>query len=151
MPREFPLKSNEMLGFMPLFTVKFDCAGHSLRQWNDCVKHAARIFHDDVHHQMDTFSTLLTICAGNSPVTGEFPAHIGQWCRALMFSLMCTWINSWANNGEAGDLRLHRAHYYVTVVHWVHFLSTRPQTIVWTNVDQVPWLYTASPWVSQLW
>ena len=27
-------------------------------------------------HQMETFSALLTICAGNSPVTGEFPA---QW------------------------------------------------------------------------
>ena len=26
-------------------------------------------------HQMDTFSALLTICAGNSPVTGEFPAQ----------------------------------------------------------------------------
>ena len=24
-------------------------------------------------HQMETFSALLTICAGNSPVTGEFP------------------------------------------------------------------------------
>ena len=27
------------------------------------------------HHQMDAFSTLLAICAGNSPVTGEFPAQ----------------------------------------------------------------------------
>ena len=26
-------------------------------------------------HQMETFSTLLAICAGNSPVTGEFPAQ----------------------------------------------------------------------------
>ena len=26
-------------------------------------------------HQMDTFSALLGLCAGNSPVTGEFPAH----------------------------------------------------------------------------
>ena len=24
---------------------------------------------------METFSTLLAICAGDSPVTGEFPAH----------------------------------------------------------------------------
>ena len=24
-------------------------------------------------HQMETFSVLLAICAGNSPVTGEFP------------------------------------------------------------------------------
>ena len=26
-------------------------------------------------HQMETFSALLAICAGNSPVSGEFPAH----------------------------------------------------------------------------
>ena len=28
-----------------------------------------------------------------------------------MFSLSCTWTNSWANNGDAGDLRRHHAHY----------------------------------------
>ena len=27
------------------------------------------------HHQMEAFSALLAICAGNSPVTGEFPAQ----------------------------------------------------------------------------
>ena len=26
-------------------------------------------------HQMETFSALLTICAGNSPVAGEFPVQ----------------------------------------------------------------------------
>ena len=26
-------------------------------------------------HQMETFSALLDICAGNSPVSGEFPTH----------------------------------------------------------------------------
>ena len=30
--------------------------------------------------------------------------HKGQWCRALMFSLICVWINTWVNNCEAGDL-----------------------------------------------
>ena len=39
--------------------------------------------------------------------------HKGQWCRALMFSLICAWINGWVNNGEAGDLRRHRTHYDV--------------------------------------
>ena len=28
-----------------------------------------------LHHQMETFSALLAICAGNSPVHGEFPAQ----------------------------------------------------------------------------
>ena len=42
--------------------------------------------------------------------------HKGQWRGALMFSLMCPWINGWVNNGEAGDLRCHHAHYDVTVM-----------------------------------
>ena len=40
----------------------------------------------------------------------------GQWCGALMFSLICAWINGWVNNGEAGDLRRHRAHNDVIVM-----------------------------------
>ena len=32
-----------------------------------------------------------------------------------MFSLICAPINSWVNNGEAGDLGRNRAHYDVTV------------------------------------
>ena len=39
-----------------------------------------------------------------------------QWSGALMFSLICTWINGWVNNREAGDLRRHRAHYDETVM-----------------------------------
>ena len=42
--------------------------------------------------------------------------HKGQWRGALMFSLICVWINSWVNNGEAGDLRRYRAHYDVIVM-----------------------------------
>ena len=34
----------------------------------------------------------------------------------LWFSLICAWINSWVNNGEAGYLRHHRAHYDVIVM-----------------------------------
>ena len=66
-------------------------------------------------HQMEAFSALLTLCAGNSPVTGEFP-HKGQWRGALMFSLISVWINGWVHNREAGDLRCHRAHHDVTVM-----------------------------------
>ena len=38
-------------------------------------------------------------------------SHKGQWRGALMFSLICAWINGWVNNREAGDLRRHRAHF----------------------------------------
>ena len=44
------------------------------------------------------------------------PPHKGQWRGALMFSLICVWINRWVNNREAGDLRRYRAHYDVIVM-----------------------------------
>ena len=46
---------------------------------------------------------------------GEFPQK-GQWQGALMFSLICVWINGWVNNREAGDLRRYRGHYDVIVM-----------------------------------
>ena len=42
--------------------------------------------------------------------------HKGQWRGALMFSLICVWINDWVNNREAGDLRRYCAHYDVIVM-----------------------------------
>ena len=48
-----------------------------------------------------------------SPVNSP---HKGQLRGTLMFSLICTQINGWVNNGEAGDLRHYRAHYDVTVM-----------------------------------
>ena len=42
--------------------------------------------------------------------------HKGQWRGALMFSLICVWINGWVNDREAGDLRRYRVHYDVTVM-----------------------------------
>ena len=35
-----------------------------------------------------------------SPVNSP---HKGQWRGALMFSLICVWINGWVNNRETGD------------------------------------------------
>ena len=64
---------------------------------------------------METFQRYLPFVRGihRSPVNSP---HKGQWGRALMFSLICAWINDWVNNGEAGDLRCYRAHYVVTVI-----------------------------------
>ena len=64
---------------------------------------------------METFYAFLAICAGNSPVTGEFPAQMPV-TRSFDVSFDLTWINGWVHNGEAGDLRRHRAHYDVTVM-----------------------------------
>ena len=72
------------------------------------------------HHQMNTFSASLAFCMGNSPGPVNSP-HKGQWRGALMFSLIWTWINSWVNNPEAGDLRRHRAHCDVIVMNMWSF------------------------------
>ena len=62
-------------------------------------------------YQVETFSALVALCEGNSPVTVNFP-HKGQWSRASMFSLVC----AWTNHRDAGDLRHHHAHYDVIVI-----------------------------------
>ena len=60
-------------------------------------------------HPMETFSALLTLCVGNSPVT----VTTELWC----FLLICVRANGWANSRYAGVLRHHRVHYDVTVLH----------------------------------
>ena len=62
---------------------------------------------------MEAFSALLALCEGNPTVTGGFP-HKGQWRRALMFSLIFTWTNGWANNPNTRDLRCHCTHYDIS-------------------------------------
>ena len=48
-----------------------------------------------------------------SPVNSP---HKGQWHGALMFSVICAWINGWVNSRGDGDFRRHRAHYDVIVM-----------------------------------
>ena len=57
-----------------------------------------------------------------SPVNSP---HKGQWPGALMFCLICAWINGWVNNREAGDFGRHRAHYDVIVM-----------TFMFSTIDQ---------------
>ena len=63
--------------------------------------------------------------------------HKGQWREALIFPLICAWITGWLNNGDAGDLRRHRAHYDViemkTHLFFLSFssLHNRPCVIWW--------------------
>ena len=68
-----------------------------------------------------------------SPVSSP---HKGQWRRALMFSLIFAWINSWVNNGETGDLRRHRAHYDVTLMHKsIWFIKSQLFALYWLFID----------------
>ena len=64
-------------------------------------------------HQMETFSALLAICAGNSPVPVN-SLHKGEWRGTVMFSLICAWINGWVKK-TWGWWRNH-AHYAVDVM-----------------------------------
>ena len=64
---------------------------------------------------METFSALLALCVGKSPVTGEFPAQ-RPVMRDFDVSLICAWINGLVNNRDAGDLRRYRAHYEIDVI-----------------------------------
>ena len=81
-------------------------------------------------HQMETFSALLALCRRihQSPVNSS---HKGQWRGALMFSLICAWINGWVNNREAGDLRRHRTHYDVIVM--IYLYTSRSLHWRWVN------------------
>ena len=76
---------------------------------------------------------------------GEFTSpHKGQWRGALMFSLICVWINGRVNNREAGDLRRYRVHYDVIIMgsdhdstshfpnQWRYSLLTH-QRVTWTR------------------
>ena len=71
----------------------------------------------------DTFPMMTSSNGNIFRVTGNlcgspvnYP-HKGQWRGALMFSLICVWINGWVNNHKAGDLKCYCAHYGVIVMH----------------------------------
>ena len=59
--------------------------------------------------------------------------HKGQWRGALMFSLICVWINRWVNNREADDLRCYRAHYDVTAM-WQISYDIKVDALPWVTV-----------------
>ena len=93
-------------------------------------------------HQMETFSALLAICGPvNSP-------HKGQWRGALMFSLICVWINGWVNNREAGDLRCYRAHYAVIIMNteWCFLWKKQHVDGLKSHDDVIKWKHFQRYW-----
>ena len=71
---------------------------------------------------METFSALLAICAGNSPVPGEFPAQKPVTRSFGVFFDLRLNKKKWMNNLEAGGLRRYRAHYGVIVMRVFFFV-----------------------------
>ena len=103
-----------------LVRLLFRIASLAPEQCNHCSSANEVILkHDDVI-KWKSFPRYLPFVRGihRSPVNSP---HKGQWRGALMFSLICAWINTWVNNREAGDLRRHRAHYDIIVMRmWVN-------------------------------
>ena len=82
-------------------------------KWNGYKFRVILCMHPD-NERSDAVASPLT--NGSAAFQWKLPCHWLIW--ALMFPLICVWINGWANNCEAGDLRRHRAHYHVTVIDW---------------------------------
>ena len=83
-----------------------------LRQFHNCISKMLLLWW---RHQMKHFPRYWPFVRGihRSPVHSP---HKGQWRGALKFSLICAWIKDWINNGEAGNLRRHLAHYDVIIM-----------------------------------
>ena len=88
-------------------------ATNSGRAFRLPVKKTALLHHDVVKWKHFPHYWPFVRGIPRSPVNSP---HKGQWRGVLMFSLICAWTNSWANNGDAGDLRRHCAPYDVTIV-----------------------------------
>ena len=87
---------------------------------------------------METFSVLLAICAGNSPVSGEFPAQ-RPVTRSFDVFFDLRQLNDWVTTREAGDLRRYRAHYDVIVMQlpW-HVLTKGLSPVKACSLDDNP-------------
>ena len=95
-----------------LFSVLVDF-GHYVNTLFNSSGAEAR-FHDDVI-KWKHFPRYWPFVRGVNRSPMDSP-HKGQRRGALIFSLLCVWTNGRANNGDAGDLRRHCAHYEVTVM-----------------------------------
>ena len=98
------------------------------------------INHDDVI-KWKHFPRYWSIVRGihRSPVNSP---HKGQWRGALMYSLICVWINGWVNNRGAGDLRRYRAHCDVTVMIFVETLQILPPKC---NINRMSsWIFSCN-------
>ena len=107
----------------PSFYERYYISTPSTQWWICCVSNRGpssdevrrHAFHADVI-KWKHFARYWPFVRGihRSPVNSP---HKGQWRWALVFSLICTRINGWVYNREAGELRHHGAHYDVTAMY----------------------------------
>ena len=97
-----------------MYSLTFFCFNQQSCLFSFGISH----FHDDIikwKHFPLYWPFVRRIHLVNSP-------HKGQWHRALMFSLICVWLNGWINNCE---LTRYHAHYDVTVICFKIFQAER--------------------------
>ena len=88
--------------------------------YTESRRDAYRPTHVFLQYMMTSSNEIIFRVTG--PLCGDFTRspvnspHKGQWRGALVFSIICAWMNGWVNNGETSDLRRHRAHYDVIVM-----------------------------------
>ena len=102
--------------------IRYYCIKKCGMKWLSIPKPRGTSCHDDVI-KWKHFPRNWPFVRGihRSPVNSP---HKGQWRGALMFILICVWINDWVNDREAGDLRRYRAHYDVIVM-WYKMPNSR--------------------------
>ena len=100
-------------------------------------------------HQMETFSALLAICAGNSPVPGEFPAQrpvtrsFDVFFDLVLNKRLCKWSWGWWFEVQLRPLWLHCNDFTLLVLKLHHTKITR--SIPWLLMG---WLLDSPGWIS---
>ena len=79
-----------------------------------------QIRHTGIRYIMMTSSNGNIFRVINGPLSPVNSPHKGQWRGALIFSLICAWINGLANKREAGNYRRHRAHHDIIVMFYMN-------------------------------
>ena len=120
------------------------CPGENTIKTNEDLKEGYGIISNARwRHQMETFSALPPLCVGifrvTAPLCGDFPRYRPfvwgfhhppppppptphptpphpHWPVTRRFDVFYLYMNQQMSNGDAGDLRHHRAHYDVTVI-----------------------------------
>ena len=96
-PGEFPTQRSVTRSFDVFFDLRLN-KRLSKQSWGWWFETLSRPLW---RHRNDAFGTPGAETIAHRPPVNS--PHKGQWRGALMFSLICVWINGWVNNREAGD------------------------------------------------
>ena len=99
--------------FLILFSITPDTSVNSLRPIGLYLD-LSRVYASMMTSSNENIFRVTGLCAGNSPVTGEFPS---QRPVTRSFDVFLGWrLNKWFSNRDVVDLRRHGVHYDVIVM-----------------------------------